>query len=576
MVHVMQVKKKNIPGFSSIFIVLFNFLGICLPKNIFDLFQTDSNTTSGTYVSRFIAEIDQLDVPSRLTNSSTKQSVGGSFPAVTNGFGEGELSSVSSMSDISMNSKRSRWIGRHNQGSCLQCCRSSINNAVPNRTVDGSNDSGPRRKISNQSSLLQLSDISFNSLNSPESMFSEEYMADKWLEQNQTAISTILRHVQRMANPVWSKQSKMALLEMKQKHPQSFQDICLYSEVCRALSSNTYRLYARRFLQELFLDLDFDTFNSESSDIIARKEKELLSLAAGSTDCVDNGRTNGGDENVSTTEHIYANIKTHNRAPQLASVYETSVENLAESVGKLKHLDTQNHWRAPGFDYNAMQMDVLRDSAMKMVYDEQLRDPNFIEIWLVDKTKTLEECVRLFGKPKQYSVNAIPQRGWRYDASRNAFNNAAMTTFDWDYDSVACVFRKGRRDEATTTKATAAHRNSDCSAGVDDSKNEANIQLMRPRFNTLELDLSCTKNRFPISDRRKQIEQQVKCSDKLSLVPFEWVYDASDNTFKRSSYELANRSSVPTTPVSCDTSLFCEKRLGPSKSEAFLSQNQQP
>lgn len=552
-------------------IVLFHFLGICLPKNIFDLFQTDSNLTGGTYVSRCIAEIDQLDVPSRMTNSSAKQSVGGSFPAGTNGFGEGELSSVSSMSDISMNSKRSRWIGRHNQGSCLHCCRSSSNNTVPNRTTDVNNDLGPRRKISNQSSLLQLSDISFNSLNSPESMFSDEYMSDK-------VTGNILRHVQRMANPVWSKQSKMALLEMKQKHPQSFQDICLYSEVCRALSSNTYRLYARRFLQELFLDLDFDSFNSESSDIIGRKEKELISTTAGSTDCVDSGRTNGGDENVSNAEHIYANIKTHNRAPQLASVYETSVENLAESIGKLKHLDAQNHWRVSGTDYNAIHMEVLRDSAMKMVYDEQLRDPGLIEIWLADKTKTLEECVMLFGKPKQYSVNAIPQRGWRYDASRNAFNNAAMTTFDWVYDSVACVFRKCNRDEATsTTKATKTHRNSDCSAGVEESKNEANVQLMRPRFNTLELDLSCTKNRFPISDRRKQIEQQVKCSDKLSLVQFEWVYNASDNTFKRSSYnELANRSSVPTTPVSCDASLFCEKRFGPSKSEAYLSQNQQP
>lgn len=35
-------------------------------------------------------------------------------------------------------------------------------------------------------------------------------------------------------------------------------------------------------------------------------------------------------------------------------------------------------------------------------------------------------------------------------------------------------------------------------------------QPMRPRFNTLELDLSCTKNKFPITDRRKQFQQLIR------------------------------------------------------------------
>jgi hypothetical protein len=38
-----------------------------------------------------------------------------------------------------------------------------------------------------------------------------------------------------------------------------FQDVCLYSEVSHRLGSATYRLTARRFLQELFLDLQFET-----------------------------------------------------------------------------------------------------------------------------------------------------------------------------------------------------------------------------------------------------------------------------------------------------------------------------
>lgn len=37
-----------------------------------------------------------------------------------------------------------------------------------------------------------------------------------------------------------------------------FQDVCIYSEVAARLANNTYRIQARRFLQELFFDSSFD------------------------------------------------------------------------------------------------------------------------------------------------------------------------------------------------------------------------------------------------------------------------------------------------------------------------------
>nr|CAD7450718.1 unnamed protein product [Timema bartmani] len=78
----------------------------------------------------------------------------------------------------------------------------------------------------------------------------------------------ILRHVGRMSNPVWGKQSRQALLQLKQKFPSSFQDVCLYSEVCHRMSMASYRLVARRFIQELFLDLTFDTLYDEPASIL--------------------------------------------------------------------------------------------------------------------------------------------------------------------------------------------------------------------------------------------------------------------------------------------------------------------
>jgi len=56
-------------------------------------------------------------------------------------------------------------------------------------------------------------DISFHS---PESMLSEDSLPDR-------LTASILYNVQRLANPVSAKQSKMALLELKQKHPHAFQ-----------------------------------------------------------------------------------------------------------------------------------------------------------------------------------------------------------------------------------------------------------------------------------------------------------------------------------------------------------------
>lgn len=88
----------------------------------------------------------------------------------------------------------------------------------------------------------------------------------------------VLRHVERLANPVWTKQSKQALLHLKQRHYSNFQDVCLYSEVCNLMNSTGYRLSARRFLQELFLDLNFNELLAEHNQALKERiftEKRL-------------------------------------------------------------------------------------------------------------------------------------------------------------------------------------------------------------------------------------------------------------------------------------------------------------
>lgn len=66
----------------------------------------------------------------------------------------------------------------------------------------------------------------------------------------------ILKYVTNLSGSVAYRPSENSLLEFKRSHGKVFQfDIGLYTEVCRRLATCNFRLHARRFLQELFLDI---------------------------------------------------------------------------------------------------------------------------------------------------------------------------------------------------------------------------------------------------------------------------------------------------------------------------------
>lgn len=81
----------------------------------------------------------------------------------------------------------------------------------------------------------------------------------------------ILRNVDKLASPIHFKSSKIHLIEMKQKYPKDFVDICLYSEVCKRISSCSYRFHVRRFIQELFYGIELEYINYSSKIIITKR-----------------------------------------------------------------------------------------------------------------------------------------------------------------------------------------------------------------------------------------------------------------------------------------------------------------
>ena len=68
----------------------------------------------------------------------------------------------------------------------------------------------------------------------------------------------ILRFVTNLSGSVAARSAEQGLLNLKQKYPEEFQDICLYSEVSIQLATYNFRLTSRKFLQELFLDINFE------------------------------------------------------------------------------------------------------------------------------------------------------------------------------------------------------------------------------------------------------------------------------------------------------------------------------
>uniref|UniRef100_A0A182S799 Uncharacterized protein n=1 Tax=Anopheles maculatus TaxID=74869 RepID=A0A182S799_9DIPT len=485
------------------------FAGICFPQDIMDLFP-DLETRQPLALGSLM-QLDRSKMRSKDAGRSMKvmklrvktgsdvdegiavdyeQEVKGSAP--TNLPIVSLLSSSSAPEDSDVDDPRHQWWthAKHIRSQCVRCCRGKRTDERWNPADDDSNEN------------VDVGDR-------PGSVIDE------------TIANNVLRHVQRMANPVWSKQSRSVLLDIKQSHPAAFQDVCLYSEVCRMLGSNTYRLGSRRFLQELFLDLDFlgsgkPTAPGDLPNVLDGKQEQQRQYLAYLT--------------ISKALNTPLQIQTQNlppstiagkapplpaggvafllRSPPLASVHEASVENLDEMASTPKQQQEQ----------------------------PSVRDP-----------------------PRQ------PQPGPPGDEE--------------------AIVRL--REPASTTSSMppppSVHRPR--SIGGQSCASVGASANVRPRFNTLELDLSCSRNKFPIRDRSKLDYSPTTPptapygSAVQGPAGFALPLSASSSSASFVSTGSASAVTSPTqwhpSVASTFGSLYCEQRLRlkTSKSEATLTKN---
>ncbi|XP_017272781.1 rapamycin-insensitive companion of mTOR isoform X3 [Kryptolebias marmoratus] len=85
----------------------------------------------------------------------------------------------------------------------------------------------------------------------------------------------ILRLIINLSSSVGTKGHETGLLTIKEKFPYAFDDICLYSEVSHLLAHCMFRLTSRRFIQELFQDVQFMPMYEEAEAMLTKQPKPV-------------------------------------------------------------------------------------------------------------------------------------------------------------------------------------------------------------------------------------------------------------------------------------------------------------
>ncbi|XP_056888315.1 rapamycin-insensitive companion of mTOR-like [Takifugu flavidus] len=85
----------------------------------------------------------------------------------------------------------------------------------------------------------------------------------------------VLRLIVNLSSSVGTKGHETGLLTIKEKFSHAFDDICLYSEVSNLLAHCTFRLTSRRFIQELFQDVQFMPMYEEAEAILKKLPKPV-------------------------------------------------------------------------------------------------------------------------------------------------------------------------------------------------------------------------------------------------------------------------------------------------------------
>ncbi|ESO04813.1 hypothetical protein HELRODRAFT_172488 [Helobdella robusta] len=178
-------------------------------------------------------------------------------------------------------------------------------------------------------------------------------------EEDEAAIrKEILKFSLLLSSSVASKSTELNLSILKQKFPQMFHSICLYSEISSLLGGSKFRLEARRFIQELFADLDFNevrsllrhfnifiiinNINNNNINVI-NNINGIIKINNNFNNNITINVSGKNINNISKNIFIFININNNNfnNINNINNINTVNIETTPVTISKISHLGSE-------------------------------------------------------------------------------------------------------------------------------------------------------------------------------------------------------------------------------------------
>ncbi|XP_041815761.1 rapamycin-insensitive companion of mTOR-like isoform X2 [Chelmon rostratus] len=251
-----------------------DYIGIALPVNINNMFQIKETP----YFQKRMSPPSE-DRSAKFFSGDSDGSSDGCWPArLHSQFSITELMAVSRADQQQMLDSEETCLQEHNDVNCLYCAGLSVLgiNSQNNKPEWCSSPPANHAEVMVQAKLSGASECSDTaSQGSGGSGRSTELIwGVKCIPEYAPAgivllRKEVLRLVINLSSSVGIKNHETRLLTIKEKFPNAFDDVCLYSEVSYLLAHCMFRLPSRRFIQELFQDVPFVPMYDEAESILS-------------------------------------------------------------------------------------------------------------------------------------------------------------------------------------------------------------------------------------------------------------------------------------------------------------------
>ncbi|KAG9261636.1 rapamycin-insensitive companion of mTOR-like isoform X1 [Astyanax mexicanus] len=264
-----------------------DYIGVALPGDVTDLFHINENSYFQKRTSPPVAEksvfFGDSDGLMDSCRAALKQRV-----SITE-----LLSSTRSEQRRLLGGEESTGLQQHNNQNCLYCSamltlgehtHTPLNNVYLRTDLsDGFSHWQPKPSHTHLEVLTQskfsgvsgCSDAAVSQGSTSSTPSTEILLGGKGISEDGPACRVLLRKeivrlVINLSSSVGNKGNETGLLTIKEKFPCAFDDACLYSEVSFLLSSCRFRLASRRFIQELFQDVQFIPLYNQAEAVLSK------------------------------------------------------------------------------------------------------------------------------------------------------------------------------------------------------------------------------------------------------------------------------------------------------------------